>query len=799
MLKNYLFVALRNLRRQVGQTSILVFGLAMGLTTCFLIAFWVKSELSYDRFHPHADNVYRVTEKIWTDGSGEYCASAPIPLGPTLLMEFPHLLENQTRLMKLRASSYLLENGAEKRYNESKLFFADDSFFDVFGFQLKEGNPETALASPNSVILTEAAATKYFEEDEDPIGQTLRFEGGRDLMVTGIAENPIQETHLHFDVLVSFSTLDNILSERQKNTFYWNPAWTYIQLKGEASITEVENGLAEVVEKYFPEVIKSDVILPLQALPDIHLKSNSLVGEIEPNGNSLYVKIFLAIALFVLFIAIVNFINLRTAQSLKRMKEIGLRKTLGAGRQSLIFQLLGEAVLISLIAGVLSLALVQLTLPYFNDLTSKSFDFNHLWQHLPLIALGILFTGILAGLYPAWYLSGFRPALAVKGIFEKPALRSRTQRSLVVAQFAVSAMLIIGSMVAKQQIDFIQDAPLGYDRSGVLILPVSRTELSSIDRFDDYRRELTQNPLIKSVTALEEPLGVRSNTGTYQPEGSSNDRQFSRLFVRDAFLETFDIELVAGKSFSENYKADSSHCIINEAMVRHLGWGSAEEALQKDMGRERVIGVAKDFHFASLHNKIEPMVLHVPENDGQNGFFVQFMAVKVAPNNFEPAIQFLKSTWESRVPDRAFEYTFLDDEHAQLYQAESRLGRVTMLFNGLSILIACMGLLGLSTYIMGQRKKEIGIRKVLGANTLGIFVMLSMDFVKLVLIALLIASPLAYFFLENWLQSFAFRIEVEWYVFVLAALMTVCVALFTVGFHSIKAAMANPVKSLRSE
>ena len=799
MFQNYFKIAFRNLRLQKGQTAILVAGLAIGLTTCFLIAVWVDSELSYDRFHENAERIYRVTDKIWTDGSGEFCASSPIPLGPTLLMEMPHLIEKQTRMMKLRASSYLLENGADKRFNENRLFFADPGMFEMFSFRLKRGDAATALTAPNSLVLTEAAAEKYFAEGENPVGQTLRFEGDRDLKVTGIAENTPLESHFHFDALVSFSTLDNILSERQRSSFYWNPAWTYVQMKEGVQPAELEAVLPGIVEKYFPEVIREGASLPIQALTDIHLQSTGLVGEIEPNGNATYVKIFGAVALFVLLIAIINFINLRAAQAIRRIKEIGLRKTLGADRKTLVVQLLGEAILISLIAGGLAIALVQITLPFFNDLTGKSFTFNHLWQYFGWFALGVVLTGLLAGLYPAWYLSSFRPALAVKGVFEKPALRSRTQQGLVVVQFAISAMLIIASLVAYQQLNYMRQAPLGYDRSGVLIMPVSRTEISAIDRFDDFRRELLQSPMIKGVTALEEPLGVRSNTGSYRPEGSSTDRQFSRLFVRDGFLETFDIELAAGKSFSENYKADSAHVIINEAMVRHLGWESAEAALQKSMGRARVVGVTKDFHFASLHNTIEPFVLHIPQSDGQSDFFVQYMAVKVAQQNFEPAIQLLKDTWEKRVSDRAFEYTFLDDEHTQLYQAEARLGNVALVFNGLSIFIACLGLIGLATYLLSQRTKEIGIRKVLGATTAGLVGMLSKDFLKLVVIALVIASPLAYFFMDLWLQNFAFRIEVEWWVFVLAGLVAVGVAFLTVGWQSVRAALADPVESLRSE
>ncbi|MBC7776823.1 MAG: ABC transporter permease [Phycisphaerae bacterium] len=797
MYQNYLRFALRNLWLQKNQTAILVSGLALGLATCFFISLWVMSELSYDSFHERSQRIYRITEKVWTDGSGEYCASAPIALGPTLLRELPHLLENQTRLMQLRSSSYTLENGAERRFNEAKLYFAEPGVFNMFSFKLKTGDPITCLQQPNCVVLTESASKKYFGS-ADPMGKILRFEGNKDLTVTGLAAETPVESHLHFDVLVSFSTLDNMLTDRQKNGFYWNPAWTYVLLKDNVPPSQLEAALPGIVQKFFPETIRNGTTLPIQALCDIHLHSTGLVGEFEPNGNQAYVRVFATVAIFVLLIAIINFINLCTAQSIRRMKEIGLRKTLGAGRTSLIVQMLGEALLTSFFAGLVAVVLMAIALPFFNDLTSKSFALHHFWQYGGWFLTGTMLTGLLAGAYPAFYLSGFRPAMAVKG-GRGGGFRSRTQQALVVVQFAISVALIIATLVASRQFKYLREARLGFDRSGVLILPVSRCALATIDKFDDFRRQLLQNPLIQNVTALEEPLGIRFNTGTYNPEGIDAEKQFARLYVRDGFLETFGIELASGRSFSENRLADSSSVIINEAMVRHLGWGTAENALQKRLNKQRVVGVAKDFHFASLHTAIEPLVLHVPFNNWQNGFFVQYMAVRVAQKDMPSAIQFLQKTWEQQVPDRAFEYSFLDDNHAKLYQSEARLGQVALIFNVLSLLIACMGLVGLATYLLGQRTKEIGVRKVLGASVASITRLLASDFLKLVLIAIFIASPVAYYFMQRWLADFAYRIDIQWWMFVVAALAAVFVAILTVGIQSIRAALANPVESLRSE
>jgi putative ABC transport system permease protein len=800
MFSDFLKPTLRHFQHQKGQTALLVGGLALGLSTCFFIALWVKSELSYDRFHENGERIFRVTEKIWIDGSGEYCASAPIALGPTLLRDLPQLIEKQTRIMQLRAISYLLENGAERRFNETKLYFADPGMFTMFSFPLKKGDPTTALAAPNQIVLTEKAARKYFG-NENPLGKTLRFEGKTDLRVTGVATDVPAESHLHFDALVSFSTLDNLLTDRQKNGFYWNPAWTYIELKPGVQPAQLEAALPGIVEKYIPESIRSGTTLPIQPLHTIHLHSTGLVGEIEPNGGHTYIRVFGAVGFFVLLIAVINFINLSTAQSLRRIREIGLRKTLGAARGRIIRQMLGEAVWTSVLAGMVAMVLLLVCLPAFNNLTDKTFTFNDLWQHIGAFSAGVLATGLLAGLYPAFYLSSFRPALAVKGAFEKPALRSRTQQALVVLQFSISIVLIVATIVANRQFRHLREARLGYDRSGVLVLPVSRCALEKISRFDDFRRVLLQNPAIQSVTAMEEPLGVRFNTGTYRPEGSDKERQFGRLFVRDGFLETFGIELLAGRSFSQNYRADSASVIINEALVRHLGWGTPENALQKQIDGQgkRVIGVVKDFHFASLHNAIEPLVLNVPFNDGQNAFMIQYMAVKVAQRDFQSAIGFLKSTWESRVPDRAFEYSFLDDEHARLYKSEARFSHISLIFNILSLLIACMGLVGLAVYMLRQRTKEIGVRKVLGASVAGITGLLAKDFLQLVLIAIVIASPIAWYFMNKWLADFAYRIDLRWWMFAGAGAMAVLIAFLTVGFQSVKAALANPVKSLRSE
>jgi len=815
MLKNYFTIAFRNFVKNKVYSSINVAGFSIGLACAFLIALFVYKELSYDRFHSQASHIYRLTEVINTEGVGEASASVSIPVGPTLKQNHPDLVKASARLFNFNAPSLNLAYTPDpgKSFNETRLFFTDPDFFTIFDFTLKEGNRRTVLSEPNSIVLTQEMAKKYFG-DENPMGKILRFEDKHELKVTGILNPVPAQSHFQFDFLVSFITLRQILHETQYNSWYWNPAWTYLLLADhEQARSTLEKQLPDFVKTYFPDIIKNDTELGLQPLTDIYLHS-SFYNEIEPTSRISYVYIFSVIGLFILFIASINFMNLTTARSANRAKEVGVRKVLGSQKNQLVTQFLSESVLLAIIVWILAIGIVFFTIPPISRFSGRNLHLNiqEIFMLLPSGLLIALVVGLLSGLYPAFYLSAFRPLYVLKGFSAtKGARGGLLRKTLVVVQFSLSILLIIGTMVAYFQLGHLQQANLGFNKEQVLIIPINRSAISTINRFNDFKKRLLQNSRIVSITAMEEVLGRGHNTGHYQPEGKTEELLFSRMVVREDFTETFNIPILAGRGFSEKHKPDPlvREVIVNEAMLRYLNWPSAQEAIGKKMGEftadslqgtVRIVGVAKDFHATSLHQDITPLVLvGPPVTDPANQFFIKFMAVRVAPGDAAPVIDFIEKEWNNAINDRAFEYTFLDENLNRLYQAEAKFGGITLAFTVLAICIASLGLFGLATFTAEQRTKEIGIRKVLGASVGSITLLLSKDFLKLVLLSFIIASPIAWYMMYQWLESFAYRIEIAWWMFALSGVLAMLIALGTVSFRSIKAALSNPVKSLRNE
>ncbi|MBX7153001.1 ABC transporter permease [bacterium] len=804
MVLNYLKIALRNLFKNKTYSAVNILGLAIGIASCVTILLYVQYELSYDRFHQNAHRIYRVTESILQNGVGETSATTPIPFAKTFAEDHPDKIEAYTRLFNFSAPSLTLESSPDRRFNEKRLFFADPGFFKVFSYKLKRGEAATALEQPNMIILTETMAEKYFGS-EDPMGKIIRFENKQDFIVSGIAENPPSNAHFTFDALVSFSSALPFLTERQRTTWYWNPAWSYLLVKDDAP----HELLPEVVKKYFPENIRNDATLAFQPLTDIHLYSN-LDGELEPNSRIIYIYIFATIAVFILGIACINFMNLTTARSASRAKEIGMRKVLGSDRRHLIAQFLGESILTTSLSMLAGMGLVELTLQYFNALSGKNMGL-HFTPEIVVALIGlVLGIGTLAGLYPAFYLSSFQPITIVKGI--KSTVKGLSlRRILVTVQFAISTILIIGTLVAFQQLDYLKNANLGFQKDQVLVVPIQRSSLTNIDQFENFKNRLLQNPGITHVTAMEQVLGESHNTDVFEPEGSSGPVVVPRLTVRQDFTQTFDITMIAGRPFERDYVLDPFHreVLINETLQRYLGWRTAEEAIGKRFGTIRdnsgtiiitVRGVVKDFHVTSLHQEVKPFVLiGPPENNQRNGFFIKFMAVKLKPEHLRETIQFIEGLWKESVTDRAFEYSFLDDNLGRMYRAEEDFNRVAVTFTSLAIFIACLGLFGLAAYSTSQRTKEIGVRKVLGASIPGIIGLLSTEFLRLVLLANIVAWPVAYVVLQLWLERFAYRVSLSPWVFVIAAGSTLVIALATVSYQAVKAASANPVKALKYE
>ena len=809
MLKNYLKVAVRNLRRWKGYAAINVFGLATGLACFVLIALFVHDELSYDRYHTKADRIYRMVEII--EGAEE-SASNPLPVGAAVAETYPQFVEAAVRFFNLQAPtlaiSYEPADGPARAFNEAAFFFADSTVFDVFDFALVRGDRATALDRPNTVVLTESAAQRYFG-DADPVGKTLMFEEQHALEVTGVLAEVPATSHFTFDFLASWSTLRASVYAQNPGildfNWYWNPAWTYVLLRDGVQPEALEAQFPDFIAQNWPDQIVDQSILYLQPLTDIHLTSR-LDFEIRPNSDELYVWVFSLIAIFVLLTACINFMNLSTARSMSRAKEVGMRKAIGAFKGQLVGQFLSESVLLSTISLVVALPLVWALLPVMNAMADKAITLNPfavpwLWPLLALVALGV---GALAGLYPAFVLSSYEPAHVLKASGRTGTgggASDLLRRGLVVAQFGISIALIAGTFVAASQLDYLRSARLGFDAEQVVMVPILRTP--AVQQYDAIKGDLLSHPGVQAVTISEDVLGSKYQTNTYLPEGFTDPVQFPRLSVHHDFAKTFGIRMVAGRDYEEG-RDEGPAVIINESMVKRLGWASPQDAIGRSMGpagqngelRREVVGVTEDFHFASLHQPIAPFVFDQLNNPF---FFGRYLAIRITPDDVRGTLADIEGTWQTFLPDRPFEYLFVDQELDQLYRAEENLSRVAGAFSILAILIACLGVFALAAYAAEQRKKEIGIRKVLGASVPALVALLSKDFVRLVLVAFVVAAPVTYFAAQRWLGAFAYQVPVGPSPFLVAGFLALGIALATVSFHAIRAATANPTSTLRAE
>jgi len=801
MFRNYFTIGLRTLIKNKGYSFLNISGLAVGVTCFILILLFIQDELSYDKYHSKADRIYRVTEKLVP---AEFSSSQPFSVAPTLLTDYPNYVEEAVRFFNFQSPSLTIESSPEKRFNETRFFFVDSTVFEVFDYEFVSGNPETALDAPNKVVLTATTANKYFG-NENPVGKRLRYEHQFDMVVSGIIEDVPKNSHFEFDFLASFSSLRQIMG-REPRGWYWNPAWTYVLLKEGVAAADLEAQFPAFIEKYFPERLRGKAFLYMQPLTDIHLKSH-LDFEIRPNSDIIYVYIFSGIAGMVLLIACINFMNLATARSAKRAREVGMRKVLGADRNQLIGQFLSESTLFSLISVALSIPMTILALPFLNKFLQKEITFNLLDN--PLLAFSLLsvtiLVGLVAGVYPAFVLSAFRPIAVLKGKlnFGKANFDELFRRGLVVAQFAISMILIIGTMVAYQQLRFFQNSNLGFNKEQVIILPILRTDLSL--RFKEVKQQFVQHPEIIDVTTTEFVPGTGYQTHGYTPQGFNETEQYQRLMVGRGFASTMGLQLLAGRDFSENFLTDDSMAvIINETMIRHLGWGSPEEAVGKEMTANArrphyVIGVVKDFNYASLHNPISPLVLDMLDRPRANNIFDRYLAIRVKTENMNEIIEYIGERWAMLAPNKPFDFFFMDDDLDKLYRAEEQLGRVAGTFALFAIGVACLGLFGLASFTAEQRTKEIGVRKVLGASVANVVLNLSKDFMKLVGIAVVLAWPVAYFATDEWLQVFAYRTSLTPVPFITAGVATFLIAWLTVAYQAVKAALINPVQSLKYE
>lgn len=802
-------IAFRNLIRQKGYSFINIAGLAIGVTCCILILLYVVDELSYDRYNEKADRIYRVGVKGIVGNHEFNQVITAAPMAAALVRDYPEVIE----ATRFATFGYPVVRYKDKVFSEEKFYWGDSTFFEVFSIPFWEGDPKTALTKPNTVVITRAMAEKYFG-DEDPMGKLLNTDNRRDYLVTGVIENIPQNSHFHFDFMAS---LESYETSRQQIWLSHN-YYTYIVLREGASPENLEAKFPDLVRKYvgpqlqeaagisYDQMVESGGAFGyfLQPLTDIHLHSD-LDYEIEPNGNVAYIYIFSVIAFAILLIACINFMNLATARSANRAKEVGIRKTVGSSRQQLVQQFLAETVFMAVLAIILALFLVEFFLPLFNNLSGKNLYLHYFdnFVTIPMLVGLALFVGLLAGIYPAFFLAAFRPVSVLKGGgLQRTNGRSPLLRSgLVVFQFTISVTLFIGTFVVYDQLNYIQNKKLGFNKEQIVV--VEKTD-DLFERIVPFMDELRQYANIISVSNMSTLPGKNFGSSAFRLAGASGEQTHVLWTMRSDydFAKTYEIEMAAGRFFSPDWGTDSSALVLNETAVKELGLTGAVGKDLVQLGRSpeeaqtyKIIGVMKDFHFESLHQKIRPMTIRLFGADNRG----RYLSVRVRPDDIRNTLAFLDKTWKKYAHDQAFEYVFFDQEFAKLYEAEQRTSKILTVFSVLAILIAGLGLFGLASFITEHRTKEIGIRKVLGASITNVVLLLSKQFTKWVLFASLIAWPVAYFVMNKWLESFAYRTHIHVQIFVLSALAALVIALITVSYQTVKAALANPVTSLRYE
>jgi putative ABC transport system permease protein len=804
--KNYLKIAVRNLWRNKTFSAINIFGLAIGIATCLIILLFVRNELSYDRFNKKADRIVRVIFKGSVQGQKMKEAMVMPPVAQTLKNNFPEVLE-ATRLCLY---GYPRITYRDKSFRDDAFTYVDSNFFQVFTLPFIAGDAKTALAEPNSIVISEAAAKKYFGK-ANPIGKVLEFKSlNKSYKITGVIKNVPDNSHFHFDI---FGSMAGFPEAKEPNWMISN-FYTYLVLPKDYNYKRLEAKLPQLFDKYVSPQLQqamgmtmaqfrkegNDIGLFLQPLTDIHLKSDVQL-DLSPGGDIRYVYIFGAIALFMLLIACINFMNLSTAGASIRAKEVGIRKVLGSMKLQLIWQFLTESIVLTFIAMLLAIVFVKLALPFFNDLSGKHLNL-YITQHpfllLTLLVLGLL-VGTFAGSYPAFFLSSFNPVSVLKTRFTSGKGTVGLRSGLVVFQFFISITLMVCTAVVYQQLSYIHNKDLGYNKDQVLLIS------------DTYL--LGKNEEVLRQQLMQDTRVVNVSTSNYLPAGSTNLNNFfvypeneesqlvktRRYDVDYNYIPTLGMQIVAGRNFSKEFVTDSSAVILNETAAKTFGWKDnpvghtiTNSDNQGKKTTYHVIGVVKDFHFKSLHEPMSPLVMVVGSNSGT-------IIAKVKTKDIAGLLSSVKKQWRSFTSEEPFQYTFLDDQFNRTYEKEQKMGTILGIFACLTIFVACLGLFGLATFTAEQRTKEIGIRKVLGASVTTVVSLLTKDFLKLVFIAFLIASPIAWFIMNKWLQDFAYRININWSVFALAALLAIAITIISVSFKAIKAAIANPVKSLRTE
>jgi putative ABC transport system permease protein len=804
---NYFKTALRSIAKHKGYSFINITGLAIGMACCLLILMFVNDELSYDNYHENADRIYRVAGAIRFGGRDFNHAVCPAPMAKTLLSDYPDIID----AVRFRDSGSFIVKYGDNSFKETRFIYSDNSIFNVFTIPLLQGDSKTALRNPKTLVMSRKTAEKYFGT-ENPMGKVIKIDNKTDYIVTGIFDKIPSNSHFHFDMIASIESIE----ESREVAWLNNNFQTYLLLGKNVDPKSMEAKFPEMIKKYMAPQVQQylgqsleklvangsvNIRFYLQPLRNIHLHSD-LVAELEANSDIKYVYIFSAIALFVLIIASINFMNLSTARSAGRAKEVGIRKVMGSTRSRLIGQFLSESMLLSTIAMLIALVLVNLALPFFNNLSGKELTMANNYS-LPMVLsmlLITLLTGLLAGSYPAFMISAFLPISVLKGQFKSGAKSGSLRSGLVVFQFTASIILIIGTLVVMNQLDYIRNKKLGFDKEQVLIL--HNTYLLN-DQAETFKNELLKSPHIKYATISGYlPVPSNRNVSGVFPEGKYDEKTSTAIQiwrVDHDYIKTLGMNIIEGRDFSKEFSTDTSAAIINRKTVEQFGW---DKPLGKRISRFKnnedvledftVIGVVEDFHFDSLRDNIGPLMMYPGDNK-------ELISFRIDSGDIAGTIGLLKDTWNRFLPDQPFEYSFLDERFNNVYRAEQRIGKIFASFAVLAIFVGCLGLFGLAAFVAEQRTKEIGIRKVLGASVSSIIALLSKEFVLLVGIANLIAWPIAYFIMKQWLQDFAYKTALSPWTFLAAGITALLIALITISFQSIKAALANPVKSIKYE
>jgi putative ABC transport system permease protein len=795
MFKNYLKIAFRNISQHKGYSFINIFGLAVGLAALVLILLYVQYEFSFDRYHEKADQIYRIAIK-WGEFFGEDTTESvltPMPLAPTLKAEFPEVLS------AVRVQSYgeTAVSYGEKNFLEKRFFFADPDILKIFSFPLLQGDPETALKDPNSIVLSGRMAKKYFGS-ENPLGKVLVCNGQDPLKVTGVMKDIPANSHFVMDFVIPFEFLQARTRFTKWVTFSY---LTYLLLRKDADLQALAGKFTALLGKHWKEVEGTDWAAKnsvfLQPLSKIHLYSHC-DHDIAANSDIKYIYLFSAIALLILVMSCINYMNLTTARSARRSREVGLRKVVGAKRKQLIRQFLGESLVLTFIALILAVIMVEISLPAFNSFIERDLSLNLPKNAMALLGIFVL-VGLLAGSYPALAISSFKPVTVIKGKFSSGPTGSALRNFLVVTQFTVSIILLVCTFVVQNQLSFIKNANVGYTKDQVVVVKIRDEE--TVNKMTAIKSVLLQHPDILSVSfsnALPNEMNMKQSVSWPGKPENVKALMFA-LFVDYDFIDLYGIKIIKGRNFSRDFPPDKQGVyLLNESAVKSLGW---EEPIGRDFSGEselelrgKIVGIVKDFHLLSFYNKIEPLYLYL-----KPGMYSQYISVKIRGNNIPGTIKFLEKNMKTFSPAYPFEYSFFDDIFASVYRAEQKLGDAFGIFAFTAILIACLGLFGLSSLSAESRTREIGIRKVLGATVTNVTLMLSKEFTRWVLLANIIAWPIAYVVMKQWLQNFAYRAVLGIEIFILSGLLALLIALGTVSYQSIRAAAANPVESLRYE